>query len=286
MKHNTMAIRRLPAITLASLLALLGWLGVRSQAEAQPMPWEDPAYETNIRATMAESRPGPDETGWTAWLRHHEDRKRWCTGQDVDPLMVGDSIVFGWSRTGHKVWDEFYGKRKAVNIGSSGDQTYHMLWHFQNGGLDGMKDRNPKLVVMMIGTNNRGIPELHGADSAYGILALLKEIHAKLPESKILLMPIFPRGDTPDDKGRLRNDEINKIIRTYVDHKTVHWLDIGRVFLDGEGKMNRGLMPDALHPNEEGYRVWGRAMEPAIRKFLGEEQADKIEKVNRDPVTK
>ena len=61
--------------------------------------------------------------------------------------MVGDSIVFGWSRVGQPVWDEFYGDRKAVNIGSSGDRTYHMLWHFQNGGLDGMKDRNPKVVV-------------------------------------------------------------------------------------------------------------------------------------------
>ena len=169
-------------------------VGGDSLAKAQPMPWEDPAYETDIRATQAESRPGPDEDpkSWTAWMRHHEDRKRWCTEKEVDLLMVGDSIVFGWSRGGKPVWDEFYGDRKAVNIGSSGDRTYHMLWHFQNGGLDGMKDHNPKLVVVMIGTNNRGDPEQQGADTAYGILALLKEIHAKLPESKILLMADLP----------------------------------------------------------------------------------------------
>ncbi len=269
MKYNPFST--LPKITVAPLLALLGCM---APALAQPMPWEDPAYETNIRATMAESRPGPDEKGWTAWLRHHNDRKRWCTEKEVDLLMVGDSIVFGWSRTGHKVWKEFYGKRKAVNIGSSGDRTYHMLWHFQNGGLDGMKGHNPKLVVMMIGTNNRGEPKLQGKDTAYGILALLKEVRAKLPDSKILLMPIFPRGNTPADKGRIRNDGINKIIRTYADNKTVHWLDIGHVFLDKEGNMNRALMPDGLHPNEEGYRVWGRAMEPTIRKFLGEGQVE------------
>lgn len=257
--------------TLVSLLTLHFQIG------AQPKAWENPKYETNLRETLAESRPGPDETGWTEWMRHHEDRKRWCTEKEVDLLMVGDSIVFGWSRIGGKVWDEFYGKRKAVNIGSSGDRTYHMLWHFQNGGLDGMKNHNPKAVVVMIGTNNRGIPELHGYDTAYGILALLKEIHAKLPESKILLMPIFPRGDTPADAGRLRNDEINKIIRTYADDKTVHWLDIGHVFLDEKGQMKRDLMPDGLHPNEEGYRAWGKAMEPAIRKFLGDEQVGGIQ---------
>lgn len=38
--------------------------------------------------------------------------------------------------------------------------------------------------------------------------------------------------------------------------------------------MKRELMPDALHPNEAGYRVWSRAMEPVIRKFLGKGQTE------------
>ena len=267
-----MKFRNQRGSTLSCVVFLLGLWVASSSVFGESMPWENPSYETTIRATQAESRPGPEEPpeSWNLWLRHHEDRKRWCAEKEVDLLMVGDSIVFQWSRRGKKVWDEFYGDRKAVNIGSSGDRTYHMLWHFQNGGLDGMKDHNPKVVLVMIGTNNRGIPELHGHDTAYGILALLKEIHAKLPESKILLMPIFPRGDTPEDKGRIRNEEINQIIRTYVDDKTVHWLDIGHVFLDEKGTLNRELMPDGLHPNEEGYRAWAKAMEPTIQTLLGE----------------
>jgi lysophospholipase L1-like esterase len=243
-----------------------------STRQAAAMPWEDPAYRTDLRATMAESRPGPEEDpkSWTEWLKHHEDRKHWCTEKEVDLLMVGDSIVFGWSRVGKPVWDAYYGDRKAVNIGSSGDRTYHMLWHFQNGGLDGMKERNPKVVLMMIGTNNRGEPEAKGEDTAYGVLALLKEIHAKLPESKILLMPIFPRGKTPDDPGRVRNEEINKILHTYVDNQTVHWLDLSHVFLDGQGNLKMNLMPDGLHPNLDGYWAWAEAMEPTISKFLGD----------------
>lgn len=58
--------------------------------------------------------------------------------------------------------------------------------------------------------------------------------------------------------------------RTYVDEKTVHWLDIDHVFLDEKGNLKRDLMPDGLHPDEEGYRAWGKATEPAIRKFVGE----------------
>ena len=34
--------------------------------------------------------------------------------------------------------------------------------------------------------------------------------------------------------------------------------------------LNRDLMPDALHPNEAGYRAWARAMEPTLRQLLDE----------------
>jgi len=90
-------------------------------------------------------------------------------------------------------------------------------------------------------------------------------------ESKILLMPIFPRDDKPVGNGRVRNDEINSIIKKYADEKTVYWLNIGHVFLNEDGTLKRGLMPDALPPNVEGYRVWATAMEPAVRQLLGEE---------------
>ena len=250
-----------------SLMLLGCWNSQDSKTSSVKMPWEDPTYTTDISATQAVYRPEPGETGWTAWMKHHEDRKAWVKEPGVNLIMVGDSIGFGWSRTGKKIWDEYYGSRNACNIGSSGDETQHMLWHFQNGGLEGT---NPKLVLVMIGTNNRGDPEKKGADTAYGTLALLKEIHKQLPESKILLMAVFPRGWTPDDKGRIRNDQINEIIRTYADKKTVYWLDIGHVFLDENGNLIKDLMPDGLHPNEKGYRSWAQAMEPMIKKLLGE----------------
>ena len=263
---------------LSSLCVAALGISLHQSASAEPqaaarekMPWESAAYEKTIPATVATPRPEEGiEEGWTEWMKHHKNRCQWVAEQEVDLLMVGDSIVFGWGRIGKPVWDEFYGERKAVNIGSSGDQTKHMLWHLQNGGLAGMKDRNPKVVLVMMGTNNRGIPELHGYDTAYGVLALLKEIHAQLPKSKILLMPIFPRGNTPEDAGRLRNNEINGILKTYVDNETVLWLDIGHVFLNEDGTINKELMPDGLHPNIPGYRVWAEAMEPTIKKLLGE----------------
>jgi len=251
--------------TLAALLLLAGCTTTR-------MPWEDPDYAKDIPATMANSRAEERaKGGWTAFIRHHENRKKWVAEKPVDLLMIGDSIIFEYDRSARPIWDEYYGERNAVNIASSGDATQHMLWHIQDGGLDGMKDRNPKVVVMLIGTNNRGKPENKGRDTALGILALLKEIHSRLPESKIVLMALLPRGWTPEDKGRLRNNEINEIIKGYADNKTVYWLDVGHVFLDKDGNLSRELIKDSLHPSTpKGYRALSEAMEPTIKKLLNE----------------
>lgn len=268
-----MTTRPTTVLFLTLLFTLTGCASQTSKHAGPPMPWEDPTYDTNIRATQAESRPGPDEkpNSWKLWMKHHNNRVKAVAEQDVDLLMIGDSIVFGWGRVGRPVWDQWYADRNAVNIGSSGDRTYHMLYHLQNGGLAGMKERNPKCVVVMIGTNNRDDPAQNGADTAYGVLALLKEVHAQLPESKILLLPIFPRGDKPDDQGRLRNDKINAILKTYADNETVYWLDLADVFVNEEGILNRELMPDRLHPNVEGYKAWAKAMDPMIKQLLEEE---------------
>ena len=145
-----------------------------------------------------------------------------------------------------------------------------MLWHIQDGGLDGMKDRNPKVVQLMIGTNNRGEPALEGRDTAEGILALLKEIHHRLPESKILLMALLPRGWKPDDKGRIRNNQVNEIIKTYADGETVIWVDLAPVFLDEDGNLSKVLVKDGLHPTPEGYVAWAEYMEPILKDLLGE----------------
>ena len=50
----------------------------------------------------------------------------------------------------------------------------------------------PKVVVLMIGTNNSGSS---AEDITKGVKAIVTQIHTKLPESKLLLLGIFPRGE-------------------------------------------------------------------------------------------
>jgi lysophospholipase L1-like esterase len=72
----------------------------------------------------------------------------------------------------------------------------------------------------------------------------------------------------PTDPLRLINTEINQLIADYADNRIVHFLDIGHLFITANGKIRTELMPDLLHLNEEGYRVWAEAMAPHLDRLL------------------
>jgi hypothetical protein len=55
-------------------------LAVCATDVSQKMPWEDTNYAKDISATQADSRAEERaKGGWTEFIRHHEDRKRWVT---------------------------------------------------------------------------------------------------------------------------------------------------------------------------------------------------------------
>jgi lysophospholipase L1-like esterase len=182
---------------------------------------------------------------------------------DVGLLFLGDSITQGWNN--NKVWKRYYAPRKAANFGIGGDRTQHVLWRIQNGELDGI---HPGAVVLMIGTNNAGSnsPE----QIAQGVEAIVKELRSRLPDAKILLLGVFPRGEKPDNRLRHRVAQVNEIISGLGDGKVVHYLDIGQAFLNPDGTISRSIMPDFLHLTEHGYRLWAEAMEPTLWKLLDE----------------
>lgn len=132
---------------------------------------------------------------------------------DVDLLFIGDSINQGWEGSGKEVWNKYYSNRKAMNCGISGDRTQHVLWRLDQGNIDGI---HPKLAVIMIGTNNSNGKDNTAEEIGEGVKAIVQKVRDKLPETKILLLAIFPRGATTDtqlEKGvtaQLRRDAIKK----------------------------------------------------------------------------
>jgi beta-glucosidase len=183
--------------------------------------------------------------------------------------MIGDSITHGWESAGKETWDKFYGSRKALNLGYSGDRTEQVIWRLQHDEVEGI---SPKLAIIMIGTNNAGHRKEKSADTAAGVKAILDELAKRLPDTKCLVLAIFPRGAKPDDELRQLNDGTNNILATYADGKRVFFLNLNDKFLTADGTLPTDIMPDLLHPNEKGYAIWAEAVEPTVEKLLKTEK--------------
>lgn len=184
-------------------------------------------------------------------------------------VFLGDSITQGWEGAGRATWAKFYANRKAANFGIGGDRTEHVLWRMDHGNFDGLK---PKLVVLMIGTNNTGHRHDKPEDTAAGVRAIINKVQEKSPDTKILLLAIFPRDEKPEGGGRQLNNKINDFIKTFADDKKIFWQDINAKFLQPDGVMSKEMMGDFLHPGPKGYDIWAEAIEENVAKLLGEKK--------------
>jgi len=209
--------------------------------------------------------PVPRTESW--WTDRHEQVLARIRQGNVDLLWIGDSITQGWADEGRRIWDTYYGHRRAVNLGFNSDRTENVLWRLDHGEIEGIA---PKLVVMMIGTNNTGERHDPAEETAAGIKAILTTLRIRLPSTRILLLGVFPRDASANDPLRRLNVAINDRLRAYADNKDIFFLDLSRNFLDDRGRLSQDLMPDYLHPNERGYQVWANAMEDMIKRLLGE----------------
>lgn len=200
-----------------------------------------------------------------------KDRHERCVAQTKqgghELIFIGDSITQGWEGSGKATWDKYYGSRRAANYGFSGDRTEHVLWRMENGEIVGER---PKVAVMMIGTNNIGHGSSNADQTALGVKTIVGKLRTVMPDTKILLLGIFPRGATASDKMRMDVANATAQFSTLHDGKHVFFLDIGRGFMSRDGEMWKTIMPDLLHPNATGYEVWAKSMEPTLKNLLGE----------------
>ena len=224
---------------------------------------------SNCRAQIKEVRAPedaitPKEYGDITSIQKTIARK----GAIIDLVLIGDTITEFWSKTGKESFAEFEAWN-PLNLGFGGQSTEHVLWRLQNGVLEGYE---AKVVMIMIGTNNIG----HFAGEqpewvAAGIKKIVETIKEKQPRAKILLLAIFPRGGTVDDKNNRRIMDTNELLPVLADGKTVFFMDIGARFLDESGIVNPELMPNQFLPNAAGYKVWMEAVKPKLSELMQQE---------------
>ena len=206
----------------------------------------------------------------TNWLAQHEANVSAARRGGIDVLFLGDSITagWGWGTGGMAIWQRDFAPRHAANFGIGWDRIQNVLWRIENGELEGIE---PRVVILLIGTNNagnedNGRPRNSTPEIIEGAANLIHRIEFHLPQAKIVLFAIFPRG-APADPVRTQIASVNAGLAKLAGDK-VQFLDIGREFLETDGTLPRAMFPDLLHPNAQGYQIWARAIDQALANDL------------------
>jgi len=251
--------RRIAAIAILvwAGLTLAGCAGYQAQAFA--------SLETKSHSAVT---PVVQTAEWAVkwWGPRHEAVSKRLAEGDVGLLFIGDSITHGWENAGRRIWDRYYAPRQAVNMGFSGDRTQHVLWRLDHTDFSGL---SPRLAILMIGTNNSNGSDNAAEEIADGITAICQRLRTQLPDMKILILAIFPRNPEPGPQ-REKNAEASRLAARIADGKMIHYLDINDEFLMEDEVLSKEIMPDYLHPNGTGYKIWAEAIEPKVAELMGE----------------
>jgi N-acetylglucosamine-6-sulfatase len=196
-------------------------------------------------------------------LNRHRTFVEIANGAPVEMLWVGDSITDGWRNAGQPIWDQHWAPYKPANFGIGGDTTQGVLWRMQNGELEGYK---AKLIVLMLGTNN--INRNPNDEIVDGDRLIVEEFKKRQPRAKVLILGIFPRAAQATDPYRASIKDINSKLAKLADNKQVFFMDIGDKFLTADGTLTTEIMPDGLHPNLRGYKIWADAISGRVKELM------------------
>lgn len=226
-------------------------------------------------------------------------------------ILLGDSITESWLGTGNGLPSD-----RAKGVASvlkgllkhpplskldpliqaiSGDQTQHLLYRLQNGGLlPAYADDPTAIFVVLIGTNNLGAGEVP-EQAAKGVIQVVQTLLQKT-KGHLFVLDTLPRGDGQrlqricpprcQENGKAYTSflpaiqKLNAAVREGIVHLSlenrphrVDVLDCSQPFFnvlkedqsEGAEEVDIELMPDRLHPNAEGHKLLGECILNHVR---------------------
>jgi lysophospholipase L1-like esterase len=244
--------------TVLASLTLISLLSAQTVPADQPTPRTDKNSQIAHEQLLAKAKLGRIDV----YFEGDSITRRWGALDDPELLENWKKNFFGWN---------------AADFGWGADQTQNILWRLENGELDGV---NPKVVVLLAGTNNVGNPSARGDadaeadDVTRGLQAIVREIQAKAPAATIIVMGLFPRNDNMALMPVI--DRINGNLSRVADGRKVRYLNINDKLADRDGRLLDGMMnaKDRLHPTVKAYQIWADALKPLLTQLLGPPAAE------------
>lgn len=201
-----------------------------------------------------------------AWAPRNAQNEAWLAqGNQARVLFLGDSVT-DWlaNGAGRPIWDSSFLPLGAADFAVAGISTSQVLWQIEQGQA---ARAAPNVVVLLIGSNDLGAgnsPQQVAAATA----KIVGEVRGQLPDTRVLLLGVLPRGQSPSDPLRGEIAQLNGLIARLDDGSQVRFLDIGSRFVQPNGAIPPLVMPDFMHPSLLGYQIYADAVLPTLLQML------------------
>ena len=204
-------------------------------------------------AVQAQSVTNQNVTDTTPFIPEHTPQR--IAKFKTEPVITGRIIFLGNSITEMGNWQKVLNDTTIVNRGIAGDITYGVLKRLKD-----ITDRRPSKLFILLGINDIGkdIPDAVIADN---YLKIVREVHAKSPETKIYVQSILPLNPTlPRFPQHYDKEEhvlsVNKLLKANAGAGNYTFIDIFHLFVNAEQRLDAKYTYEGLHLKPEAYVIW------------------------------
>ncbi len=200
-----------------------------------------------------------DEKGPAPYTEHYY--KRFMQFMDEPAITDKDIVMLGNSLTENGGdWSARLGKKNVRNRGIIGDEikgVYDRLHQILPG--------HPAKLFLLTGVND--VSHDLTTDSIISLMDMtIDRIQRESPDTKLYLQSLLPINESFGRYKKLTGKtdmipEINARLETLAKEKKITYINLFPLFTDGDTNILRAdLSTDGLHLNEEGYKIWVKAI--------------------------
>lgn len=159
------------------------------------------------------------------------------------------------------------------NCGIAGSVSEELLWMADEGVIK----YRPRLVVLMVGTNDLGNTVMASPrEIALHVRDLVDLIRGNCPDAKVFLwspLPCIEEINGYRQGSGIRSNDLLRMIfaqeRELIRDDAVAFVDAFPAFIDEQGRTRAEFYRDGLHLNDEGFDRLTGVLAPTIHHLLG-----------------